>query len=81
VNVPIEIVSEETTFMTGESLFSFSSAARRPEPRQPKQEAPSQPTGLPTDSRPPRLVRLFSWLRRQPPGRGGPPSGSPVAGL
>ena len=117
MNVPTEIVREEATFTTGESMFSFRSETGtivfepgwyrvdqklvitgtmsiesgsitmtmqkppRPEPRQPKQEAPSQPTGLPTDSRPPRLVRLLSWLRRPPPGRGGPPSGSPVAGL
>lgn len=53
----------------------------RPDPRAPRQEAPQPPPALPPDSKPPRLIRLLSWLRKQPSGRLGPPSGSPLGGL
>jgi hypothetical protein len=53
----------------------------RPEPGQTRQDERRPSPAVPPDSKPPRLIRLLSWLRKPPQGRGGPPSGSPVAGL
>ena len=63
------------------SITMTAQKSPRPEPRASRQEAPQPPPALPPDSKPPRLIRLLSWLRKQPTGRLGPPSGSPLGGL
>ena len=71
------VITGTLTIETGSVTMTMQKP--RPEPR--NQIAPQPSPALPPDSKPPRLIRLLSWLRRQPSGRGGPPSGSPVAGL